>query len=80
MGRLCNVQHSDATPVAYHAGGDLICVLTRVVGSETKNDVSIVGHGDGVLGRRVVELTVQQTLPVQIEGVLQVDLLDGGVG
>ena len=55
-------------------------MLTRVVGSETKNDVSIVGHGDGVLGRRVVELTVQQTLPVQIEGVLQVDLLDGGVG
>lgn len=55
-------------------------VLTRVVGSETKDDVSIVGHGDGVLGRGMVELTVEQTLPVQVEGVFQIDLLDGGVG
>lgn len=57
-----------------------VIVLTRVVGSETKDDVSIVGHGDGVLGRGMVELTVEQTLPVQVEGVFQIDLLDGGVG
>ena len=36
------------------------------------------GHLGPNLG--VVELTVEQTLPVQVEGVLQVDLLDGGVG
>jgi len=54
-------------------------LFTRVVGSETEDDVAIVGHGDGVLAGRVVELTVEQTLSVQVEGVLQVDLLDGGV-
>jgi hypothetical protein len=77
---ICNARHLAATPVAYRASDKIIGILTRVVGSETKNDVSIVGHGDGVLARGVVELTVEQTLPVQVEGVLQVDLLDGGVG
>lgn len=44
-----------------------------VVGSETQDDVSVVGHGDGVLRRRVVSLlqvTVQQSPPVEVQGML----------
>lgn len=50
--------------------------LTGVVGSEAEDDVSVVGHGDGVLERRQVVVTVQQSSAVQVQGVLQVDLLD----
>lgn len=54
-----------------------------VVGPETQDDVAVVGHGDGVLRGRVVsllEVTVQQTAPVEVQRVLQVDLLHVLVG
>lgn len=56
---------------------------TRVVGAETDNDVAIVGDSDGVLRWREVSLlqvTLKQTSPVEVESVLQVDLLDVLVG
>lgn len=55
----------------------------RVVGSETKDDVSVVRDGDGILrGREVslLEVTFEQTSPVEVECVLQVDLLHVLVG
>lgn len=52
------------------------CQLTGIVSSESEDDVSIVGHGYRVLGRREVVVTVQETAPIQVQGVLQVDLLD----
>lgn len=50
----------------------------RVVGAETDNDVAIVGDGDGVLrwGQvSLLQVTLKQTSPVEVESVLQVDLL-----
>lgn len=54
--------------------------LTRIVSAEAHHHVAVVGHRNRVLQRRRAELPVQQTAPVQVQRVLQVDLLDGGVG
>jgi hypothetical protein len=53
---------------------------TRIVRAESQHHVSVVGHCDRVLRRRQIELAMQQPLPVQVQGVLQVDLLDVLVG
>lgn len=53
---------------------------TWIVGSKPHYDVTVVGHGDGVLEWGQVELSVQQTAAIQIESMAQVDLLDGGIG
>lgn len=56
---------------------------TGVGSSESKDNVSIVGHGDGILGWRQVTLfkvALKQTSSVEIESVLQVDFLDVLVG
>lgn len=49
--------------------------VSRVVRAEAEDDVTIVGNGDGVFGRWQVELSVQKTSLIEIEGVLQIDLL-----
>lgn len=54
--------------------------LTRIISSEPQNNVTVVGHGNGILGRRQIVLTVQQTTTIEVQGVLQVDLLHVGVG
>lgn len=49
-----------------------------VVGSETDDDVAVVGDSDRVLRWRQVSLlqvTLKQTSPVEVESVLQVDFL-----
>jgi hypothetical protein len=51
-----------------------------IVRAESQHHVSVVGHRDRVLRRRQIELAMQQPLPVQVQGVLQVDLLDVLVG
>lgn len=56
------------------------CELTRVIRAEAEDDVAIVGNGDGVLGRWQVELSVQKTSLIEIEGVLQIDLLHIPIG
>lgn len=53
---------------------------TGVVCPKSEYHVAVVGHGHGVLTGRQVELPVQQTLPVQVQGVLQVDLFHVPVG
>lgn len=55
----------------------------RVSGSETEDDVSVIRDGDGVLRRGKVSLfkmTLEQASPVQIQGMLQVDLLHVRIG
>lgn len=47
---------------------------TGVVRSESQNYVTVVRHGYRVFSRGKVELPVQKTLSVEVEGVLQVDL------
>jgi hypothetical protein len=49
--------------------------LTRVIGAEPEDDVAIVGHSDRVLSRRQIELSVEKTSPIEIQGMLQVNLL-----
>lgn len=49
-----------------------------VVGSETDDDVAVVGNSDGVLRRGEVSLlqvTLEQTSPVEVESVFQVNFL-----
>jgi len=50
--------------------------VTGVVSPKSEDDVSVVGDGNGVLCGRKVELPVEETSPVEIESVFQVDLLD----
>lgn len=52
---------------------------TRVISSEAQDHVSVVGHSDRVLECGLAKVTMQQTAPIQVQGVLQVDLLDVGV-
>jgi hypothetical protein len=52
-----------------------VCGLTRVIGTEPEDNITIVGHGNCVLSRRQVELPVEKASSVQIQGVLQVNLL-----
>lgn len=47
-----------------------------IVGTESQYDVTIVRDGNGVLERWQIVLPVEQTAPIEIERVLQVDLLD----
>lgn len=50
-----------------------------VVSSETKDDVAVVRHSDCVLRGRQISLfkvTLEQTSPVEVKSVLQVDFLD----
>lgn len=54
--------------------------LTRVVGSKAQYNVTVVGHCNGVLERRQIVLSVQQTASIEVKRVLQIDLLDVGVG
>lgn len=54
--------------------------FTWVVGSESEHDVTVIGHSYRVLGRRQVEVPVQETSPIQVERVFQVDLLHVLVG
>lgn len=54
--------------------------VSRVIRAEAEDDVAIVGNGDGVLGRWQVELSVQKTSLIEIEGVLQIDLLHIPIG
>lgn len=55
----------------------------RVGSSETENDITVVGNGDGILcGRQVslFQVTLEQPSSVQVECVLKVDFLDVLVG
>lgn len=54
--------------------------VAGIVGAEAQNHVTVVGHGDRVLQRGLSKVTMQQTTSIQVQGVLQVDLLDVGVG
>lgn len=54
--------------------------LTWVVGSEPEHDVTVIGHSYRILGRRQVEVPVQETSPIQVERVFQVDLLHVLIG
>lgn len=49
--------------------------VSWIVRAETEDDVTVVGNGDSVLSRWQVELSVQETSLIEIEGVLQIDLL-----
>lgn len=49
--------------------------LTGVIGAESEYYVTVVGHGDGVLWWWKVEFSVEESSPVQIKSVLQIDLL-----
>jgi hypothetical protein len=51
------------------------CGLTRVIGTESEDNITIVGDSNCVLSRRQVELPVEKTPPIQVQGVLQVNLL-----
>lgn len=53
--------------------------ITGIVGAESQHNVAVVGYGDGVLRRRQIVLTVQETASVQVQGVFQIDLLHVGV-
>lgn len=49
-----------------------------IVSDEAEDDVSVVRYGNGVFRRRQISLlqvTLQQTSPVEVESVLQVDFL-----
>lgn len=50
-----------------------------VVCPEPQHHVSVVGNGDGVLPWWEIELSVEKTLPVQVQCVLQVDFPNVGV-
>lgn len=54
--------------------------VSRVIRTEAEDDVTVVGDGDSVLGRWQVELSVQKTSLIEIEGVLQIDLLHVPIG
>lgn len=54
--------------------------FTWVVGSEPEHYVTVIGHSYRVLGWRQVEVPVQETSPVQVERVFQVDLLHVLIG
>lgn len=54
--------------------------LTRIVRAESEDDVTVVGHGDGILGGRQVELSVQEAAFIEVQRVLQIDLLHILVG
>lgn len=57
-----------------------VCKPTGIVGSEAHDHITVIGHRNRVLQRRRPELPMQQTPPVQVECVLQVDLLHRRVG
>lgn len=60
--------------------GLLSSPLTWIIGPEPEHHVAVVGHSDRILGRRQIVLTMQQTATIEIQGVLQIDLLDIRVG
>lgn len=56
---------------------------SRVVCPKSQNDVTVVGYGNRIFRRRQVtllEVTLKQTSPVKVEGMLQVDFFDILVG
>lgn len=51
----------------------------RVVRSETEDDITIVGDGNGVLCRgqvSLLQMTFEETSSVEVKSVLQVNFLD----
>lgn len=54
--------------------------LTRIVGTETQDNVTVIWYGNCVLLRWQIVLSMQQTTSIQIECMLQIDLFHVGVG
>lgn len=53
--------------------------VARIIGTETQDHVSVVGHSNRVLQGRLCKVTMQKTSSIQVQSVLQVDFLDVGI-